>query len=62
MNRLEMVNFTNCTINKPVKTTIVLKNLSGISTKFKFNAINFEPKSHIAPQQKSEVQLAMEAQ
>ena len=38
----------------------VLKNLSGIMTKFKFAAKDYEPISHIAPQQKSEIQIAME--
>ena len=29
-------------------------------TKFNFGSINFEPMSHVAPQQKTEIQLALE--
>jgi len=50
MNRLQMVSFTQCTINKPSVQKFMLKNLSGIKTKFKFSAVNYEPLSHVAPQ------------
>lgn len=62
MNRLQMISFTNCSINKPESQTFILKNLSGISTKFLFGAQTFEPINHVAPQQKSEIQIAMEAE
>jgi len=50
MNRLQMVSFTQCTINKPSVQKFMLKNLSGIKPKFKFSAVNYEPLSHVAPQ------------
>ena len=62
MNKLEMVSFTNCRINKPVSFKFLLKNLSGIKTSFKLNAAQFEPIAHLAPLQKTEIQLAMEAE
>jgi len=40
----------------------ILKNLSGISTTFKFGSEIFEPNSHIAPAKKSEVAKALEAE
>ena len=38
MNKLQMIQFTNCMINKRATSKFILKNLSGISTKFNFNA------------------------
>ena len=55
-----MITFTNCQINKRSTQKFYLKNLSGIKTSFDFGSINFEPISHIAPQQKTEIQLALE--
>ena len=60
MNKLQMITFTNCQINKRSTQKFYLKNLSGIKTAFDFSSINFEPISHIAPQQKTEIQLALE--
>jgi hypothetical protein len=40
----------------------VLKNLSGIESKFNFSSGLFEPLSHKAPVVKSEVALALEAE
>ena len=60
MNRLQMVTFTNCQINKRSSQKFYLKNLSGIKTTFDFSSVGFEPISHIAPQQKTEIQLALE--
>lgn len=59
-NKLEMFNFTNVLINKTATNKFVLKNLSGINTSFKLNAMLFEPPAHVAPQQKTEIQLALE--
>jgi len=55
MNKLQIVNFTNCRINKPISTKFLIKNLSGIKTKFKLNAAAFEPLAHVAPTQKTEI-------
>ena len=60
MNKLSMLTFANCSINKRSSQKFYLKNLSGIKTKFSFGSINFEPLSHVAPQQKTEIQLALE--
>jgi len=49
MNKLELVSFTNCRINKPTSFKFMLKNLSGIKTNFKLNAENYEPIAHVAP-------------
>ena len=49
MNKLQLVSFTNCRINKPTSFKFLLKNLSGIKTNFKLNAESFEPISHVAP-------------
>ena len=57
-----MLQFPSCTINKTSSQKFILKNLSGIKTSFKFSSITFEPISHVAPQQKSEVQKAQEAE
>lgn len=38
----------------------MLKNLSGIKTAFDFSSEVYEPVSHEAPQQKSEIQIALE--
>lgn len=62
MNKLKMVNFTECRINKPLSKKFIIKNLSGIATTFKFGASDFEPISHVAPTKKSEVQIALEAE
>lgn len=40
----------------------MLKNLSGISSSFNFNSDKFEPLSHKAPSNKSEVAKALEAE
>ena len=50
MNKLQMVSFTNCQINKAVSQKFVLKNLSGIKTNFDFSSLIYEPISHEAPQ------------
>lgn len=50
MNKLKMVSFPNCKINKSLSQKFVLKNLSGIKTMFDFSAQVFEPISHEAPQ------------
>lgn len=55
MNKLQMVSFTNCRINKPMSFKFMLKNLSGIKTSFKLNAESFEPTAHVAPVQKTEI-------
>lgn len=62
MNELKVVNFTQCSINKPISQKFVLKNLSGIQSTFNFNSDLFEPLSHKAPTNKSEVALALEAE
>jgi len=60
MNKLQMLSFTNCKINKHTSQKFVLKNLSGIKTSFDFSSDIFEPMAHEAPQQKSEIQIALE--
>jgi len=60
MNKLQIVSFTQCQINKASSQKFVLKNLSGIKTRFDFGSSIFEPISHEAPQQKSEIMLALE--
>ena len=55
-----MVSFTNCLINKASSQKYVLKNLSGIKTAFDFSSVTYEPASHEAPANKSEIQLALE--
>ena len=55
MNKLQMISFTNCQINKPVSQKFILKNLSGIKTAFDFSSEIYEPISHEAPQQKTEI-------
>lgn len=50
MNKLQMLSFTNCKINKATSQKFVLKNLSGIKTSFDFSSEIFEPISHDAPQ------------
>lgn len=62
MNKLQMVGFTHCKINKPTSFKFLVKNLSGIKTNFKLCAEQFEPLSHVAPKQKSEIELALEAE
>ena len=51
--QLKSLAFPNCKINKPISQKFILKNLSGIKTKFHFSSITFEPVSHVAPQEKS---------
>jgi len=46
---LKALNFMDCRINRPLTKKFVLKNLSGIATKFNFSANDFEPLSHKAP-------------
>jgi len=46
---LKTLNFMDCRINRPLTKKFVLKNLSGIATKFNFSATDFEPLSHVAP-------------
>ena len=58
--QLKSLAFANCKINKPTSQKFILKNLSGIKTSFNFSTITFEPVSHIAPQEKSEIQKAIE--
>lgn len=55
-----MVSFNNCQINKAISQKFILKNLSGIKTMFDFSSETYEPISHEAPQQKSEIQIALE--
>ena len=50
MNKLQMISFTNCKINKASSQKFMLKNLSGIKTGFDFSSEVFEPVSHEAPQ------------
>lgn len=61
-NQLKGLTFANCKINKPTSQKFILKNLSGIKTNFKFNSVTFEPVSHVAPSEKSEIQRAHEEQ
>ena len=56
--QLRMIAFPTCKINKSSSQKFILKNLSGIKTSFKLSSLTFEPISHAAPQQKSEVQKA----
>ena len=60
MNKLQVISFNNCQINKATSQKFVLKNLSGIKTNFDFSSFIFEPIAHEAPQQKSEIQIALE--
>lgn len=50
MNKLKIISFTQCQINKANSQKFILKNLSGIKTNFDFSSIEFEPISHEAPQ------------
>jgi len=59
---LKLLNFTQCRINKPFSQKFILKNLSGISSSFDFSSFTYEPLSHKAPQNKSEVAMALEAE
>ncbi len=49
MNKLQIISFTNCQINKATSQKFVLKNLSGIKTKFDFSSLIYEPTAHEAP-------------
>ena len=60
MNKLQVISFNNCQINKATSQKFVLKNLSGIKTSFDFSSLIYEPEAHEAPQQKSEIQIALE--
>jgi len=62
LNELKVVNFTQCRINKPISQKFILKNLSGIASSFNFMSDVYEPLSHKAPSNKSEVALALEAE
>ena len=62
LNELKVVNFTQCRINKPISQKFILKHLSGIASSFNFNSSVYEPLSHKAPVNKSEVALALEAE
>ena len=59
-NVLQMLNFPNCTINKPSSQKFILKNLSGIKTSFNFDVVNFAPLEQVAPKEKSELEKARE--
>ena len=61
-NRLQMLNFPTCQINKLTSQRFTLRNLSGIKTAFHFQSQTFEPVAHQAPQKKSEVEQARDAQ
>jgi len=60
--QLKNLTFGSCKINKPTSQKFILKNLSGIKTTFNFGSLAFEPLSHVAPQEKSEIQRALEEQ
>jgi hypothetical protein len=47
--QLKTLAFPNCKINKATSQKFILKNLSGIKTKFTFSSEQFEPLSHVAP-------------
>ena len=49
MNKLQIISFTNCQINKASSQKFILKNLSGIRTKFDFSSLMYEPIAHEAP-------------
>jgi hypothetical protein len=53
-----MFKFADCTINKVSTQKFLLKNLSGIKTRFKFSSTKFEPPSHVAPKPKSDIEIA----
>ena len=57
-NLMRYLKFTECLINKPSSQKFVLKNTSGIKTRFKFHSLKFEPLSHDAPKVKSEIEKA----
>ena len=59
-NIMRYLKFTDCFINKPSTQKFLLKNTSGIKTRFKFHSLKFEPLSHDAPKVKSEVERARE--
>jgi hypothetical protein len=59
-NIMRYLKFTDCLINKPCSQKFVLKNTSGIKTRFKFHSIKYEPLSHEAPKIKSEIEKARE--
>jgi len=59
-NILQMLNFPNCTINKPSSQKFILKNLSGIKTSFNFDVLSFAPLEQVAPKEKSELEKARE--
>lgn len=59
-NVLQMLNFPNCTINKPSSQKFILKNLSGIKTSFHFDVLNYAPLEQVAPKEKSELEKARE--
>lgn len=55
---MRYLKFTDCLINKPTSQKFVLKNTSGIKTRFKFHSLKFEPLSHQAPKIKSDIEKA----
>ena len=57
-NILRQFKFDDSMINKVSTQKFILKNISGIKTKFKFSSETFEPLSHEAPQVKSEIERA----
>jgi len=57
---LKKLSFPHCTINKTSSQKFVLKNLSGIKTKFDFEVLFFEPTYKVAPKDQSELEKAME--
>ena len=57
-NIMSYLKFTDCLINKPTSQKFVLKNTSGIKTRFKFHSLKFEPLSHQAPKIKSDIEKA----
>jgi hypothetical protein len=52
---LQMMNFSNCQINKPSSQKFILKNLSGIKTTFEFDALRYAPESYVLPKDKNEL-------
>lgn len=57
-NELKLLNFSDCMINKVSYQKFILKNLSGIKTKFKLSSLKFEPLSHVAPSKRIDAMQA----
>lgn len=49
VEHLNHLNFSSCTINKAATQQFILKNLSGIKTKFNFKVLNYEPSQKKLP-------------